>query len=157
MFHKISYFTLNVIGQITNPLFSNYSYLFYERTSVRIRMFMAIYDESLHDFIQRQRKLKKYFTMSQLKFCLTHIMNGIHFLHGYLIVHRDIKSGNVFIHYDVKGEIQHLVIADYDTAIQIDSSSALIHETIGTPGWMAAEVLTSKETGYNLSADSNLF
>ena len=143
------------ISNISNPIFNVISYLFYERTSLRIRMFMAIYDESLHDVIQKQRKLKKNFTVAQIKFCITHIINGIHFLHGYYIIHRDIKSGNVFIHNDVQGEIQHLVIADYDTAIQMDTPSSLIHETIGTPGWMAAEVLNSKETGYNLSADSN--
>lgn len=116
---------------------------------------MSMYDESLQDFIKRRRESGRGpFPVGQLKYFLTQIIAGINYLHSFLIVHRDLKSGNIFIRLDKNGEIQNLVIADFDTAIQVERENFLLFQTMGTPGFMAPEVLRARELGYTISGDS---
>jgi serine/threonine protein kinase len=117
-------------------------------------MFMTLYDCSLYDYYNNQRKLgRERFTLEQLHSYLSAIVNGVFVLHQNLIVHRDLKAANVFVHLDPHGEIQQLVVADYDTAVQLPDADFRLHETFGTPGFMPEEALNAKEIGYGLSVD----
>ena len=117
-----------------------------------------MYHCSLRDiFIQHKEKKKGYFYLNSLKYYLNELINGLCYLHQFNIVHRDLKSGNVFVLTDELGEIKKLCIADYDTATQLDENLTPLRMTIGTPGFMAPEVLNARELGYDLKADSSFF
>lgn len=128
-------------------------FLFFEHDETRIRLFITLYNGSLQDAIAGRKKEEKPFSLLELKQHLRDITNGLAFLHSYSIMHRDLKSGNIFTVTGVNNSIQKLVIADYDTATQIQDQKVLLRQTTGTPGFMAPEVLDAKEQGYDLKGD----
>mmetsp|Transcript_17728 Transcript_17728/g.68764 ORF Transcript_17728/g.68764 Transcript_17728/m.68764 type:complete len:1230 (+) Transcript_17728:140-3829(+) len=128
-------------------------FLFFEHDEQRIRLFITLYNGSLQDEIARRRKEQRHFTLLELKQHLRDMVNGLAFLHSYSIMHRDLKSGNVFAVTGVNHTVQKLVLADYDTATQIQDQKVPLRQTTGTPGFMAPEVLEAKERGYGLKGD----
>jgi len=129
-------------------------YFFHEKQTGCIRLFMTLYDDSLENVL-KQRRLSSgtLYPVFTLREWATSISNGIDYLHYYFIAHRDLKSGNIFVSRGSNGCVTELVIADFDTAIQVESEKSLLHQTMGTPGYMAPEVLQARECGYNLKCD----
>lgn len=149
----------NFLGEIQLlellPQHENISrYLFHEINNNRIRLFMTQYHGSLGSYIQHK---KNPFSPSEIwKICLDTI-KGIEFLHNNGIIHRDLKSDNIFILLDEKNEILKCAIGDFDTAKQINSKYEQAKTVLGTPAWMAPEVMDAKELGsYSYSADGLL-
>ena len=72
--------------------------------------------------------------MFDLEFVIRCIMEGLRYLHDNNIIHRDIKPENIIL--DQKGycRITDMGVARY---WKMENS----HETSGTPGYMAPEVL----------------
>jgi serine/threonine protein kinase len=73
------------------------------------------------------------------------ILEGLKACHAMDIVHRDIKPGNILI--DSRGRAK---LADFGIAKALEGGSA--HTVIGTPGFVAPEVITNPD-GYNKSVD----
>lgn len=128
-------------------------YLFHEISGSRIRLFMTQYHGSLGSFIQNRGPDKPFQPIQIWRLCLD-IIKGIEFLHGHGIIHRDLKSDNIFILMNEKGEILKCAIGDFDTAKQVNSKSEQAKTVLGTPAWMAPEVMDAKELGsYSFSCD----
>merc|ERR1711916_292002 len=72
------------------------------------------------------------------------------------LMHRDLKPENCFfLERPVEGKsnkARTLVLGDFDTAKSINKNSA-VQTVIGTPGFMAPEVLDGKKEQYGYSAD----
>ena len=83
---------------------------------------------------------------SQLKLVLTYCTLGLRHLHGLMSIHRDIKAGNILLTIDGLAKL-----ADFGVSAQMQSATQKRRTVIGTPFWMAPEVI--QETSYDSKAD----
>jgi serine/threonine-protein kinase CLA4 len=75
------------------------------------------------------------------------------FLHEHEIIHRDIKSDNIFVNYNSTGDIAYLSIGDFDRS-KIVNNGGTAKTTVGTTSWLAPEVLNSENVKeYTFSVD----
>eukprot|EP01059_Diplonema_ambulator_P035588 TRINITY_DN842_c1_g4_i1.p1 TRINITY_DN842_c1_g4~~TRINITY_DN842_c1_g4_i1.p1 ORF type:complete len:1500 (+),score=407.92 TRINITY_DN842_c1_g4_i1:62-4561(+) len=82
-----------------------------------------------------------------IRLYMLHILTGLSYLHGKGVVHRDIKGENILL--DSAGTAK---LADFGCAIQTKATQAsAIGTLVGSPYWMAPEVIQSK--GYGCKAD----
>lgn len=81
--------------------------------------------------------------------CITaSVLRGLQYLHGQGQVHRDIKLANILL-----TDSGHVKLADLGVSGEITATCTKRNTMVGTPYWMAPEVISRSNTGYNGKAD----
>ena len=127
--------------------------VFYSVDDGSINMFMEyIGGGSLTSIVKKFKPLPPQVIRSWTKQLLT----GLLYLHTQRVIHRDIKGENILI--DTSCEISkeaQVKLVDFGAAKRLTDAVAQSRTVIGTPYWMAPEVvdLTGEGNGYSYKAD----
>ena len=101
---------------------------------------------SLCDIMEATRRC---LTEQQIGAVMAGTIEGLLYLHRLNKIHRDVKAGNLLL-----SETGTIKLADFGVSAQLGSTISRRGTVIGTPFWMAPEVISGgPEAGYDAKAD----
>ena len=122
----------NIVNQKEHFIYNDTQYLIFEFCENR----------DLSHLIDKRKKLKEI----EVQYYITQLIQALIHLHDRNIVHRDLKLGNIFL----TGKME-LKLGDFGLAKKLSFREEKISEMVGTPAYMAPEILENK--GYSLEVD----
>jgi len=87
-------------------------------------------------------------TEAQIAAAMKMALQGLTYLHSRRKIHRDLKAANILV--TTKGDCK---LADFGVSAEMKSTMEKRKTPIGTPHWMAPEVINSHQTKYDMKAD----
>jgi len=137
LFHEIS-----MMKSCKSPYIINYFGSYFRENELWIVMEMCGAG-SVSDLM---KVTDKTLTEDQIGVVMRDAVKGLAYLHSMRKIHRDIKAGNILMNHKGEGKL-----ADFGVSGQLSDTMAKRNTVIGTPFWMAPEVI--QEIGYDVKAD----
>eukprot|EP00754_Rhynchopus_humris_P016749 Rhum_TRINITY_DN14529_c15_g2::Rhum_TRINITY_DN14529_c15_g2_i1::g.97005::m.97005 len=144
------FYEIRSIEQLAHPNIVKYYGCLFEDATGEIQIFLQLMTGgSLQSLITKHK--------GRVPLDLVHkytqqLLSGLTYLHEKGIVHRDVKGANILIH-----ENGDSALADFGTSKNIDEVLSRTHgctTMVGTPYWMAPEVITACDDGaYDTKVD----
>eukprot|EP01114_Cavostelium_apophysatum_P019704 TRINITY_DN6419_c0_g2_i1.p1 TRINITY_DN6419_c0_g2~~TRINITY_DN6419_c0_g2_i1.p1 ORF type:complete len:376 (+),score=101.00 TRINITY_DN6419_c0_g2_i1:218-1345(+) len=94
---------------------------------------------------------KRTISEEQISIIVSHMVQGLSYLHSHRILHRDLKAGNVLLTSDGRAKL-----ADFGVSAKLVHTLQKKNTIVGSPYWMAPEVISvqkGKGEGYDFKAD----
>ena len=116
------------------------SYQSFFKDSTFIYLIVDLREETLEDYVKSQsiQHLREHGPR-----IIKEILRGLDFLHDHGILHRDLKPANILV--DVE---DHMRLADFGISrVLNEDETTCLTDGKGTEGWMASEVLESRNSG----------
>lgn len=133
---------ISVLSQCRSPYITDYYGSFLHQTKLSIIMeYMA--GGSVADLIQTGPPLDE----TSIACILRDLLHAVEYLHGEGKIHRDIKAANILL--TENGDVK---VADFGVSAQLTKTISRRKTFVGTPFWMAPEVIQNTD-GYNEKAD----
>ncbi|KAK9150199.1 hypothetical protein Syun_008508 [Stephania yunnanensis] len=133
---------ISVLSQCRSPYITEYYGSHLHQTKLWIVMeYMA--GGSVADLIQSGPPLDE----TSIACILRDLLHAIEYLHNEGKIHRDIKAANILL--TENGDVK---VADFGVSAQLTRTISRRKTFVGTPFWMAPEVIQNSE-GYNEKAD----
>ena len=137
---------IRVLASINSKYVVNYKEAFLDEKDSSLCLVMEYADRGdLANRIQEQKKKGKYFNEKDIWRVFIQLVKGLKSLHDLDILHRDIKSSNIFLFSDGTAKLGDLNVC------KILSNNVLGHTQAGTPSYAAPEVWMEKP--YGLKSD----
>ena len=137
---------IRVLASIKSKYIVNYKEAFLEGKDSSLCLVMEYADKGdLSKRIEEQKKRNKYFNERDIWRIFVQLVKGLKSLHDLNIVHRDIKSSNIFLFSDGTAKLGDLNVC------KILSKDILGKTQAGTPSFAAPEVWMEKP--YGLQSD----
>jgi len=124
-------------------------YLFHTKDDTTLRLFMTKYVGTLSRLISKKSNENGLFSISEVAKLTLDVATGLEVLHNLHIIHRDVKSENIFYSLGPDGSVSHLAIGDLDTA-KVLTITKRTCTVVGTPSYMAPEVLMGRRYSYEV-------
>lgn len=90
---------------------------------------------------------RKRITECESRFYLSQLVCSLQYLHRHLVIHRDLKLGNLFIDRNMR-----LKVGDFGLAAKLESPNEKRMTVCGTPNYIAPELLEGKK-GHSFEVD----
>lgn len=133
---------ISIMQQCDSPFIVKYYGSYFKNTDLWIVMEYCGAG-SVADIMKLRNKV---LSEEEIATILYYTLKGLEYLHSKRKIHRDIKAGNILL--NTEG---HAKLADFGVAGQLTDTMAKRNTVIGTPYWMAPEVI--QEIGYDCVAD----
>ena len=142
---------VNFLSEIKDPNVIGYEESFYDNNFNHLFLVMeyAPYGD-LSKILQTRKKTKEYFKENELLNMYLQIASGLKAIHAKQIIHRDLKSANIFITKKSKYNELILKIGDFNVSKKIDYLNLKNTQT-GTPYYASPEIWENKP--YDFKSD----
>eukprot|EP00931_Biecheleriopsis_adriatica_P117911 TRINITY_DN93390_c0_g1_i1.p1 TRINITY_DN93390_c0_g1~~TRINITY_DN93390_c0_g1_i1.p1 ORF type:complete len:564 (-),score=74.78 TRINITY_DN93390_c0_g1_i1:109-1770(-) len=131
-----------VLASLKHPYIVRYRESFLEGSSSSTYASLAIVMEyceggDLQNRIARTKYSSGSFSESQILAWIAQVLLVLKYIHGRLVIHRDLKSGNLFLTKE-----DQIRVGDFGISKCIESSSVVDKSTLGSPYYLAPEICT---------------
>jgi serine/threonine protein kinase len=129
---------INIHIKLKHPNILNMQLSFFEPNNIK---FYIITEYCVNDNLKKLLNSRKKLEYSEIRRCILQLSNGLKYLHMNGIMHRDIKLANILLDSEL-----NLKIADFGFA----TTEAMSHTLIGTPNYIAPEILAKQYYDYKV-------
>lgn len=136
---------IEILQMMSNPYIIRYHHSFVAKGSLCIVMDYAERGD-LYEQVKLQMKKGEYFDEHLVLYWITQACMGLQHIHDHKILHRDIKTKNIFLTSD--GSIK---IGDFGISRVLNSHSQNANSIVGAPYYMSPEMI--RGNSYNHKTD----
>ena len=141
---------VNILRELKNPNIVKYYDRIIDKKNQKIYIIMEYCEKGdLNQLIKRLKKKKEYIKEVKIWEIFFQILLAIHYCHNHKegkILHRDIKSSNIFLDND-----NNIKLGDFGLSRELSNESKFAYSNVGTPYYMSPEQI--EENKYNEKSD----